>query len=78
MNWLHPRTGTPIELGRPRHLPRNHFRPAAKHSGNIGSLGCGAINTGRAIMWRFIIGLIYHQSCQQYLADVTRHHHRWI
>jgi len=29
-------------------------------------------------MWAFIIGLIYHQSCQKYLADLARHQHRWI
>jgi hypothetical protein len=29
-------------------------------------------------MWAFIIGLIYDQSCQKYLADVVRHQHRWI
>jgi hypothetical protein len=29
-------------------------------------------------MWAFIIGLIYHQSCQKYLANLSRHQHRWI
>jgi len=29
-------------------------------------------------MWAFIIGLIYEQSCQNYLADLARHQHRWI
>jgi hypothetical protein len=29
-------------------------------------------------MWSFIIGLIYDQSCQKYLADVARHQQRWI
>jgi hypothetical protein len=29
-------------------------------------------------MWAFIINLIYHQSCQKYLADVARHQHRWL
>ena len=29
-------------------------------------------------MWDFIISLIYERSCQKYLADVSRHQHRWI
>jgi hypothetical protein len=29
-------------------------------------------------MWAFIINLIYDQSCRKYLADVTRHQHRWM
>ena len=29
-------------------------------------------------MWAFIINLIYDHSCSKYLADVTRHQHRWI
>jgi hypothetical protein len=29
-------------------------------------------------MWAFIINLIYDQSCEKYLADLARHHHRWI
>jgi hypothetical protein len=35
-------------------------------------------NNGGSIMWAFIINLIYDQSCRKYLADVTRHQHRWI
>ena len=31
-----------------------------------------------AIMWDYIISLIYDRSCQKYLADVVRHQHRWI
>jgi hypothetical protein len=29
-------------------------------------------------MWKFIIGLIYDQCCQKYIADVARHQHRWM
>jgi hypothetical protein len=29
-------------------------------------------------MWALIISLVYDQSCQKYLAEVTRHQHRWI
>jgi hypothetical protein len=29
-------------------------------------------------MWAFIISLIYDESCRKYLADVSRHQHRWM
>lgn len=29
-------------------------------------------------MWAFIVSLIYHQSCQRYLAEMVRHQHRWM
>jgi hypothetical protein len=29
-------------------------------------------------MWALIISLVYQQSCQQYLADMLKHQHRWI
>lgn len=29
-------------------------------------------------MWAFIISLIYDKSCRKYLADVSRHQHRWM
>jgi hypothetical protein len=29
-------------------------------------------------MWAFIIGLIYDESCRKYLAEVSRHQHRWL
>jgi hypothetical protein len=37
-----------------------------------------AIKQRGSVMWTFIINLIYDQSCGKYLADVTRHQHRWI
>jgi hypothetical protein len=29
-------------------------------------------------MWAFIISLIYDEACRKYLADVSRHQHRWM
>jgi hypothetical protein len=29
-------------------------------------------------MWNIIISLIYDQSCEKYLAEVSRHAHLWI
>jgi hypothetical protein len=29
-------------------------------------------------MWAFIINLVYDQSCENYLAAMSRHQHRWI
>lgn len=29
-------------------------------------------------MWAFILNLIYDKSCQDCLANLSRHQHRWI
>jgi hypothetical protein len=29
-------------------------------------------------MWAFILNLIYDKSCQDCLANLARHQHRWI
>jgi hypothetical protein len=29
-------------------------------------------------MWALIISLVYEQSCEQYLANMLKHQHRWI
>jgi len=42
----------------------DHYRPSIKQRG--------------AIMWAFIISLVYDRSCKKYLADMGRHQHRWI
>jgi hypothetical protein len=37
-----------------------------------------ADQTTGSIMWAIIISFIYDESCKKFLADVTRHQHRWI
>ena len=29
-------------------------------------------------MWALIVSLVYHRSCQNYLAEMARHQHGWM
>jgi hypothetical protein len=57
---------------------RNHFPIAAKPSGNDHQLASAPIKQRGAIMWAFIISLVYDHSCKKYLIDMGQHQHRWI
>jgi hypothetical protein len=57
---------------------RNHFPIVAKPSGNDHRLALASIKQRGSVMWNIIISLIYDQSCEKYLAEVSRHAHLWI
>src|ERR1700761_4958198 len=39
---------------------------------------CPLIQPWSSVMWAFILNLIYDKSCQDCLANLARHQHRWI